>query len=45
MAAFDTTEDQLLTSVPDREVSARETFGMPFDMKVPAFSARDRLRP
>src|ERR1043165_3372212 len=41
MAAFDSTEDQLITLVPDREVSARDTFGVPFDMKVPAFSTRD----
>ena len=41
MAAFDTTEDKLITLVPDREVDARETFGVPFDMKVPAFSERD----
>jgi cobaltochelatase CobS len=41
MAAFDTTEDQLVTLTPDREVSARETFGVGFDMKVPGFSERD----
>ena len=41
MAAFDTTEDQLITLVPDHEVDARKTFGVDFDMKVPAFATRD----
>src|SRR5581483_10800682 len=41
MTAFDTDEDKLLTLVPDHEVNARETFDVPFDMKVPAFSERD----
>ncbi|ACG77141.1 cobalamin biosynthesis protein [Phenylobacterium zucineum HLK1] len=41
MAAFDTTEDKLISLVPDKEVDARETFGVDFDMKVPAFSERD----
>jgi cobaltochelatase CobS len=41
MAAFDTTEDILLTLAPDTHVSAREAFGVDFDMKVPAFSVRD----
>ncbi|MBL8556005.1 MAG: cobaltochelatase subunit CobS [Phenylobacterium sp.] len=41
MAAFDTTEDKLITLTPDREVSTREVFGVDFDMKVPAFSERD----
>ncbi|WP_309090359.1 cobaltochelatase subunit CobS [Phenylobacterium sp.] len=41
MAAFDTTEDKLTTLVPDTQVNARETFGVDFDMKVPAFSERD----
>jgi len=41
MTAFDTTEDKLITLTPDKEVGSRETFGVDFDMKVPAFSARD----
>ena len=41
MAAFDSTEDKLISLTPDREVDARETFGVDFDMKVPAFSERD----
>ncbi len=41
MAAFDTTEDKLISLVPDKTVNARETFGVDFDMKVPAFSERD----
>ncbi len=41
MTAFDTQDDKLLTLVPDRQVNARETFGVDFDMKVPAFSERD----
>jgi cobaltochelatase CobS len=41
MPAFDTEEDKLLTLVPDQEVNARDVFGVPFDMKVPAFSERD----
>ena len=41
MAAFDTTEDKLITLAPDREVDVRETFGIDIDMKVPAFSERD----
>jgi cobaltochelatase CobS len=41
MTAFDTTEDKLLSLVPDHTVDARETFGVDFDMKVPAFSERD----
>ena len=41
MAAFDTQEDKLITLTPDREVDVRETFGVDFDMKVPAFSERD----
>src|SRR5688572_21607933 len=41
MAAFDTTEDKLIQLTPDREVDVRETFGVDFDMKVPAFSERD----
>jgi cobaltochelatase CobS len=41
MTAFDTLEDKLLTLVPDHEVNARETFGVDFDMKAPAFTTRD----
>jgi len=41
MTAFDTQDDKLLTLVPDHEVNARETFGVDFDMKVPAFKTRD----
>jgi cobaltochelatase CobS len=41
MTAFDTQEDKLLTLVPDHEVNARETFGVDFDMKAPAFTTRD----
>src|ERR1700756_2050234 len=41
MAAFDTTEDQLIGLKTDRGVDARKTFGVDFDMKVPGFSARD----
>jgi len=33
--------DPLLTLVPDRKVSVRETFGVDADMEVPAFSVRD----
>jgi len=41
MAAFDSSEDQLISLTPDMEVDARETFGVNFDMKIPAFSQRD----
>jgi len=41
MAAFDIDEDKLIALVPDREVGARETFGVDFDMKVPGFTERD----
>src|SRR6201989_2723008 len=41
MTAFDAQDDKLLTLVPDHEVNARETFGVDFDMKVPAFKERD----
>ncbi len=41
MTAFDTQEDKLLTLVPDHEVNARDTFGVDFDMKAPAFTTRD----
>jgi len=40
-SVIDTEEDKLLTLVPDHEVNARETFGVDFDMKVPAFKERD----
>jgi cobaltochelatase CobS len=41
MAAFDSSEDKLISLTPDTEVEARETFGVDIDMKVPAFSERD----
>ena len=41
MAAFDSSEDTLISLTPDTEVDARTTFGVDFDMKVPAFSERD----
>jgi cobaltochelatase CobS len=41
MTAFDTQEDKLLTLVPDHELNARETFGVDFDAKAPAFTTRD----
>lgn len=41
MAAFDSTEDKLISLTPDTEVDAREAFGVDIDMKVPAFSERD----
>src|SRR5579883_2696678 len=41
MPSLETAEDPLLTLTPDRTVEARETFGVNFDMKVPAFSTRD----
>src|SRR5215831_2514305 len=41
MAAFDTTEDTLIALAPDHQVDARETFGVDFDMKVPAFKEKD----
>src|SRR6478752_5064592 len=41
MTAFDTTEDKLISLVPDHTVDARETFGVDFDMKAPAFTTRD----
>jgi cobaltochelatase CobS len=37
----ETSDDKLLTLVPDRMVSAREIFGIDSDMQVPAFSERD----
>src|SRR3954447_1518737 len=41
MAAFDPTDDKLLTLTPDREVDARGEFDVDFDFKAPAFSERD----
>jgi cobaltochelatase CobS len=41
MSVIDTSDDALLALTPDRTVDARETFGVDFDMKVPAFSERD----
>ncbi|WP_309604782.1 cobaltochelatase subunit CobS [Phenylobacterium sp.] len=41
MTAFDIQEDKLLTLVPDHEVNARDTFGVDFDMKAPAFKEKD----
>jgi len=41
MAAFDPTEDKLITLTPDREVDARAEFDVDFDFKAPAFSERD----
>ena len=41
MTAFDSQDDKLLSLVPDHQVNARETFGVDFDMKVPAFKERD----
>ena len=41
MAPFDASDDKLIALAPDREVDARETFGVDIDMKVPAFSERD----
>src|SRR5688572_9848827 len=37
----DTPDDKLITLVPDRKVSVRDTFGVDTDMQVPAFSERD----
>src|SRR5438309_9547214 len=41
MTAFDTTEDKLLTLAPDHEINTRQTFGVDFDFKAPAFTTRD----
>jgi len=41
MAVIDTNEDKLVALTPDTTVDARATFGVDFDMKVPAFSVRD----
>ncbi|WP_293679192.1 cobaltochelatase subunit CobS [uncultured Phenylobacterium sp.] len=41
MAAFDTLEDKLITLKPEREINAREHFGVDFDFKCPAFAERD----
>jgi cobaltochelatase CobS len=40
-AVLETADDPLLTLIPDRKVSIRETFGVDSDMMVPAFSTRD----
>ncbi|MEI6439812.1 MAG: cobaltochelatase subunit CobS [Alphaproteobacteria bacterium] len=37
----DTQDDNLISLVPDKKVSLRETFGVDDDMMVPAFSTRD----
>jgi cobaltochelatase CobS len=41
MAAFDSSEDKLISLTPDLEVDVRATFGVDIDMKVPGFSERD----
>jgi len=42
MTSFaNTQDDKLITLVPDRKVSVRDTFGVDVDMTVPAFSERD----
>ena len=41
MAAFDSSDDKLISLTPDREVDVRATFGVDIDMKVPAFTDRD----
>jgi len=42
MTSFaDTQDDKLITLVPDRKVSVRDTFGIDVDMTAPAFSVRD----
>jgi len=41
MTVIDTAEDKLIELTPDHTVNARETFGVDFDMKVPAFPERD----
>jgi cobaltochelatase CobS len=44
--ALDTeTQDPLLTLMPDKKVSVRETFGVDSDMQVPAFSQKDQHVP
>src|SRR3954465_4797455 len=40
MTAFDTTEDKLISLVPDHTVDARETFGVDFDTTAPALTTR-----
>jgi cobaltochelatase CobS len=42
---LDVTRSDFSVTVPDREVSVRDTFGIDFDMKVPAFSVRDEHVP
>src|ERR1700712_3817682 len=39
------TQDPLLTLMPDKKVSVRESFGTDMDMQVPAFSERDEHVP
>jgi cobaltochelatase CobS len=41
MAAFDSSDDKLISLTPGTEVDARQAFGVDIDMKVPAFSERD----
>jgi cobaltochelatase CobS len=41
MPPAETADELLLKMTPDRTVDARETFGVDFDMQVPAFSAKD----
>jgi cobaltochelatase CobS len=41
MAVIDTSDEKLIALTPDTQVDARKTFGVDFDMKVPAFSERD----
>jgi len=42
---LDPTRGTLAVNLPDRQVSVRDTFGIDFDMKVPAFSVRDEHVP
>ena len=39
------TDSQFPLSAPDTTVSARETFGVDFDMEIPAFSKRSEHVP
>src|SRR5438045_3680410 len=41
MTVIATNDDALLALTPDHTVNARETFGVDFDMQVPAFTTRD----
>jgi cobaltochelatase CobS len=45
MAPAIDTDDALLSHVPDRQVSLRETFGVDSDMMVPAFATREEHVP